>query len=140
MGSREIKFRGKRKLNGDWVFGSLICVGEDWDQMVPIGTEYDDIDYEMCRVISSTVGQFTGIKGKNGVEIYEGDIVRYTSLQNSLSLAVVSFGNASFRLKDKKGNDVRQWNDGNNEWYSIENIETFEIEVIGNVQDNKDLL
>ena len=46
--SREIKFRAQRKLNGAWVYGSLISIGEDWCQIIPEGTEYDEIDQRMA--------------------------------------------------------------------------------------------
>jgi len=71
MKQREIKFRGKRKRDGVWVYGlekpkksNEITLGQFFNQVA---------DGILDR---NTLGQYTGRKDKKGVEIYEGDIAQ----------------------------------------------------------------
>lgn len=87
---------------------------------------------------------YTGHKDKHGKKLYKGDIVKSRTLDEKLwghdfSNYEIGTNYGSFCFI-RDGRPVRQWKDGTHDWYSIENIESFEIEVIGNVYENPELL
>ena len=136
---REIKFRGKRKDNEEWIYGYLIILespaGEknyfilpeefkiDWTDKYP-GTQILENFHE---VIPETVGQYTGSKDKNGREIYDGDIVK--NLANN-SILKVEFGMEGVIFINKKGQSV----------FPMKKDRRLELEVIGNIYENPELL
>lgn len=148
---RIIKFRGKRKDNGKWIYGNLIIDGDKYYICIDINQRIRLYDYEvyMIEVIPETVGQDTGRKDKNGKEIYEGDIITGTDYpfideekQNYVGIVVFYDDAASFGYeyqcvrKDKRGIS----NGINNEFEANENLVCDDLEVIGNIYDNPELL
>lgn len=134
---REILFRGKRTDNGEWVHGNLVrgC-DEKYAYIVEFGNK------EMCRnyvdVNPDTVGQYTGLKDKNGTKIFEGDIVKCVDSNNGGSFtAIVSFGNPNceynwgFQLIQMGGDNL---NTDILLWVDMEEAGAY-IKVIGNIYD-----
>lgn len=73
---REIKFRGKRLDNGEWLYGSLLVshFKDDKKERYFITQFSGNYTFEH-EVDPATVGQFTGLKDNNGRDIWEGDII-----------------------------------------------------------------
>ena len=162
--NRQILFRGKRANNGKWVYGGY----HKWEtrQPCPVGNDElksDEIkhvivinsfaDWNMprgmqaCEVIPETVGQYTGLTDKNGVKIFEGDIV---SFEHDKDINTDDY----FFVKKKKyrrNYTIEFVNTFNHYGLRFRNksihfpckcstLRTHDVEVIGNIHDNPELL
>ena len=124
---RELLFRGKDEFG--WMYGDLVHEGNE------IGIETSE---GIFPVAPETVGQYTGLCDKNGNKIFEGDILNTHSFWNR-EPCVVRYGEGTFDsgiycytgfyYEDSRGNKDHT---------SL--YENIDVEVIGNIHDNKNLL
>ena len=124
---REVIFRGKRTDNGKWVKGYLYITHIGSHE---IGSYDAEINIERLTfdVIPETVGQYTGLTDKNGKRIFEGDIVSLVK-HDSLIYKVV-YVPCRYELVNSKGVNC----------FVLDIYKSENIEVIGNIHDNPELL
>ena len=132
---REILFRGKRVDNGRWAEGyyrhhKSKVTSEEISQILAD----DGFGFHWVQIIPDSMGQYTGLTGKNGKRIFEGDIIKipddYDEFgHNAGEIYEVYFCLGGFRLKPKYTKAKGYW---------LEDDRT--VEVIGNIHDNPELL
>lgn len=142
---REILFRGKDSETGKWVYGWVF--GSKAKSIVELDTEYASKEgveaYYTSVVIPETVGQCIGLEDKNGVKIFEGDVIRvFGKVVNPRtkelipynSVATVRYeGNTGCYLYHVIGSNVKS----NFRYIKADGLD---YEVIGNIHDNQELM
>lgn len=120
---REILFRGKTITSKEWIYGDLLQYAggaQIWEN-----TEQGKFN---AQIIPETVGQYTGIKDKTEKKVFEHDIVKAYDLIEEISfIGVVKYLDGSFCICDTDFCSYYHW-------------EYYEVEVIGNIFDNPELI
>lgn len=119
-------FKAKRKDSGEWVFGGLAyCEKNGAYFITKMGKDHISYIGYSQEVDPSTICQGTGLKDKNGTLIWENDIVK-----DNVIYGVVKWDDANARyIIDDRDDGYQEYSD----WWH-------EVEVIGNIFDNPELL
>ena len=156
---REIEFRGKikedpnsdsLKLIDDWAYGFLVF--NDFTNSCYIINNFDspyyvagDEGFNITEVEPESVGQYTGLKNKNGTKIYEGDIVE-TIVQSATYKTDAVYGTEKIEFEDRKVVGVVEWNN-KGYWQLKTNVGIIEFsmveeitEVLDNIYENPKFL
>ena len=139
---REILFRGKRYMDGEWVDGSLFIDEKKEKHEILVGYVNYRIGWE---VDPATIDQYTGLKDKNGKKIFEGDIVKthYANTKKNDFLEQVVFHNGKFcSVFELSGGGKMFANLADGVLHlSQDKLPYMEwCEIIGNIHDNPELL
>lgn len=135
---REIKFRAKAEINNNFVYGHYF--EESGKHKIHTG-------HTLYTVFGDTVGQFTGLKDKNGKEIYEGDIVKSTyfnySSKSFVTIQQIKFSRGGFvaiSIDDSGVAELPEFYNSHTSLYLFTNPTPNKIEIIGNIYENPELL
>ncbi|ECU4704315.1 hypothetical protein MAS37_001168 [Listeria monocytogenes] len=143
---REIEFRGKRIDNGEWVYGNLMqfedsatFIFADERKGASTLTYAHFIINNMHAIDEKTVGQYTGLKDKNGKKIFEGDIVAFSEDDfHVFNSQVEYFSEDGYPAFDIKVPSTYYFD--SNVFSEVSMSGLYEIEVIGNIHENPELM
>lgn len=122
---REILFRGK--FGNEWKYGYLTIEPRG----LAIKEPYVNAASNIWHIDTKTVGQYTGLNDKNGNKIFEGDIVDFLDRSDGDGYGVVRYDENETEFEFEYDNIYRSLG----RYYNPK-----EIEVVGNIYDNPELL
>ena len=156
---REIIFRGKRVDNGEWVEGqTIVVIHQDDNDLIFMPQHGEDVKADIMdgndraltsiygnyyQILPETVEQFTGLTDKNGIKIFEGDILSIAQKGNGI-------GDYFYPPLKYPSNAIVKWDKCSWMWEIIAEQRYyltfpdawchFECKIIGNIHDNPELL
>ena len=143
---RDLEFRVWDKKHERFLQGGEIIFGLYGEADIVVNINEQSYDNGENRQQDFIIQQGTGLKDKNGVKIFEGDIVRfngarkYTDIKSNIFEVVFRFG---FELSNDETNekydDGLYFGDCHLFAYSQVKVNGYDIEVIGNIYENKEL-
>lgn len=129
---REILFRGKRKDNGEWVYGHFY---ESKGNGKNVHRIYNGNIFRHDTVCPETVGQYTGLTDKNGKKIFEGDIVKhYNNSDDGFDIGALYWDETFLQWKRTSIGNFHHRS------FTYVMSRSCEYEVIGNIHDSPELL
>lgn len=143
--SRPIKFRGKRKDNGEWVYGDYMTDGRShWivGPVVDVSEEYISPEW-WAPIVKETLGQFTGLTDRHGKEIWEGDVANINFSRIDTVNGELAINSPVFSYTER---GVMRWIEKEARFAFdvkeslLEDDMVLEAEVLGNIYENPDLL
>lgn len=129
------KFRGRSTVEDDkgkWVYGHLLIDDNRAliiNGIIEANDEYVSLE-NWCDIDMKTIGQSTGLKDKNGTEIFEGDALKNNDYPNQTFICKHSRLQASFQAESLNGLlTLSLWKDEERDW-----------QVLGNIYENPELM
>lgn len=155
--NREILFRAK--CSGLWRYGSYVhfdkkpihdCYNAKYRDFIVVNGVYGEYHYPITEL--SSIGQYTGLKDKNGKKIFEGDILRFEVPDGTIRHFVIEWASEDRILRPLSdfvpdGNPIRingwcfNWNGYRLYPSVIDGVSDDEVmEIVGNATDNPELM
>ena len=130
---REIKFRAKRADNGAWVYGDLTHVQKisSVEEVQRNGRRSESVvRVANYNVDEETIGQYTGLKDRDGREIYEGDVLCFMDTKGVSYRFEVDYKDGAFCFSHYRERAITELRHHNLSKYIVN----------GNIHDNPELL